>query len=60
MARPGNVPDAATCDHEALSARWRDQNGMADGAQPIGYICHRCHAEFLPPQVRDGKVLQPR
>jgi hypothetical protein len=33
---------------------------MTEGAQPIGFICHRCHAEFLPPQVRDGKVLQPR
>ena len=31
--------------------RWRDHLHLDDATSPIGYVCHRCHAEFLPSQV---------
>jgi hypothetical protein len=59
-ATTGNVPDAATCDHEALSPRWRDAAALGESGRPIGYVCHHCHAEFLPYAVRDGRLIEPR
>lgn len=56
----GNVPSPATCDHPALSPRWRDPAAMGEPGQPMGYLCHRCHAEFLPYQVLDGEVIEVR
>ncbi len=56
----GNVPAAASCAHEKLSPRWRDPAAMGESGAPMGYLCHRCHAEFLPYLVRDGRVIEVR
>ena len=51
-SRPfGNVPDQATCRHEQLTPRWRGPEVMHDDAQAMGFVCHRCHGEFLPSAV---------
>lgn len=59
-AATGNVPDAATCAHETLTPRWRDPAALEESGQPLGYVCHRCHAEFLPYAVRDGRLIETR
>ena len=46
-APSGNVPDAETCRHERLLARYRNQDALT-AEQPMGYKCQRCLAEFLP------------
>lgn len=53
----GNVPDPATCPHPNLTPRWRGPEVMDDDAKAMGFVCHRCHAEFLPKAVRNRKVL---
>lgn len=51
-SRPtGNVPDAATCPHDTLTPRWRNRTAMDGPSAPMGYVCHRCHSEFLPAQA---------
>ena len=55
-ARAGNVPDPSACPHDTLWKRWRDHRAL-EASEPIGYVCHRCHAEFLPYRVRDGKLV---
>lgn len=59
-AGTGGVPAAASCAHETLSPRWADPAAMGEPARPLGYLCHRCHAEFLPYLVRDGRVIAVR
>ena len=56
----GGIPTEASCAHETLSPRWRDPAAMGECAEPMGYLCHRCHAEFLPYLVRDGRVIAVR
>lgn len=56
----GNVPDPRNCEHETLSPRWRDPAAMEQPAAAMGYVCHRCHAEFLPYDVRDGRLVTHR
>ena len=53
----GNVPDPETCPHERLTPRWRGPEVMDDDSKAMGWVCHRCHAEFLPNQVRDRRVV---
>ena len=52
----GNVPDAASCAHETLTPRWRGPEVMDDDAKAMGFVCHRCHSEFLPYQVRNRRL----
>ncbi len=47
----GNVPDQRTCPHEQLTPRWRGPEVMDDDSQAMGFVCHRCHREFLPSAV---------
>ena len=49
--RSGNLPDQATCPHESLTPRWRGPEVMDDDSKAMGFICHRCHREFLPSAV---------
>jgi hypothetical protein len=30
---------------------------MDDDSKAMGWICHRCHKEFLPSEVRDRRPL---
>ena len=53
----GNVPDAASCAHETLTPRWRGPEEMEDDAKAMGFICQRCHSEFLPYQVRNRRLI---
>ena len=52
----GNVPEAASCPHETLTPRWRGPEVMDDDSKAMGFVCHRCHSEFLPYQVRDRRL----
>ena len=47
----GNVPDQATCPHRQLTPRWRGPEVMDDDSQAMGFVCHRCHREFMPSAV---------
>lgn len=51
----GNVPDPATCPHDNLIPRWRGPEVMDDDSQAMGFVCHRCHREFLPSDVVDRR-----
>jgi len=51
----GNVPDSGSCPHEQLTPRWRGPEVMDDESKAMGFVCHRCHAEFLPYQVRNRR-----
>ena len=53
----GNVPDPADCAHETLTPRWSGPEVMDDDSKAMGFVCHRCHAEFLPYHVRDRRPL---
>ena len=53
----GNVPDPADCECESLTPRWRGPEVMDDDSKAMGFVCHRCHAEFLPYQVRDRRPI---
>ena len=53
----GKVPDRASCAHVTLTPRWRGPEAMDDDAKAMGFVCHRCHAEFLPYQVRNRRLL---
>ena len=49
---PGGVPDPADCPCDDLTPRWRGPEAMGDDSRAMGFVCHRCHAEYLPYQVR--------
>jgi hypothetical protein len=51
----GNVPDASTCPHETLTPRWRGPEVMDDDGKAMGFVCHRCHSEFLPSAVENRR-----
>lgn len=51
--RPSYAVDPADCDHPNLMPRWRNHDALGDPSQAMGYVCHRCHGEFLPRQVAD-------
>lgn len=38
---------AVTCPHDRLLARYRNRSAQLE-AQPMGYKCQSCLAEFLP------------
>jgi hypothetical protein len=44
---PPQFPKQETCGHERLLARFRNRSAQLE-AQPMGYKCQRCLAEFLP------------
>ena len=48
-----------TCDGE-LMPRWRGPEVMDDDANAMGYVCHRCGRDYLPPLVRNRKLITPR
>lgn len=54
----GNVPSAQTCPHENLVPRWRGPEVMGDDANAMGFMCHRCHSEFLPAAVVNRRLLR--
>ena len=56
--RPGNLPPRDSCPHAKLSPRWRNPAVMGDDARAMGFVCHRCHAEFLPYEVRDRRLIR--
>ncbi|MDA0256688.1 MAG: hypothetical protein O3C25_02960 [Chloroflexi bacterium] len=51
-------PDARVCAHEALMPRWRGPQAMGEPARAMGYVCHRCHAEFTPVAARELRSLR--
>ena len=52
----GNVPEAESCTHATLTPRWRGPDVMDDDSKAMGFICHRCHSEFLPYQVHNRQL----
>ena len=54
----GNLPDPDTCPHETLTPRWRGPEVMDDDSKAMGFVCHRCHREFLPSHVADRRPLE--
>ena len=52
----GNVPPAQTCAHENLVPRWRGPEVMDDDSKAMGFVCHRCHSEFLPFAVANRRL----
>ncbi len=52
----GNVPPAETCAHENLVPRWRGPEVMDDDSKAMGFVCHRCHSEFLPYEVVNRRL----
>ena len=52
----GNVPPAQTCAHENLVPRWRGPEVMDDDSKAMGFVCHRCHSEFLPYEVVNRRL----
>lgn len=53
----GNLPRQNACPHPTLTPRWRGPEVMDDDSKAMGWICHRCHKEFLPHEVRDRRPL---
>ncbi len=51
----GNVPDPTTCPHDSLVPRWRGPEVMDDDSLAMGFVCHRCHSEFLPYEVENRR-----
>ena len=49
-------PDPRACAHEALMPRWRGPQAMEQEGGAMGYVCHRCHAEFSPDAARALQV----
>lgn len=45
--RPASFPDAQTCPHTRLLARYRNHVAL-EAERPMGYKCQRCNSEFLP------------
>ena len=54
-SRAGNLPDPDTCPHEHLIPRWRGPEVMEDDSQAMGFVCHRCHREFMPYEVANRR-----
>ena len=52
------MPSAQTCPHENLVPRWRGPEVMGDDANAMGFMCHRCHSEFLPAAVVNRRLLR--
>ena len=55
-APTGNVPPADTCACENLVPRWRGPEVMDDDSKAMGFVCHRCHSEFLPYEVVNRRL----
>ena len=53
----GREPDKHACMHKTLMPRWRGPQAMGDEERAMGYVCHRCHAEFTPLAAREVRAL---
>ena len=56
----GNVPDRADCECENLTPRWRGPEVMDDDSKAMGFVCHECHAEFMPYEVVNRRLRRRR
>ncbi len=53
----GRESDIHACMHKTLMPRWRGPQAMGDEKRAMGYVCHRCHAEFMPLAARKMSEL---
>lgn len=46
------------CRNHDLMPRWRAPQDMDDDTKAIGFVCHRCGREFLPPDVHGRRLIR--
>ncbi|MDE2696293.1 MAG: hypothetical protein OXH97_07220 [Chloroflexota bacterium] len=56
----GNVPSPETCACDNLVPRWRGPEVMDDDSKAMGFVCHECHAEFMPYEVVNRRLRRRR
>ena len=50
-------PQRDCLDH-TLMPRWRGPQAMDDEAQAMGFVCHDCGREYLPPDVAGRRLIR--
>lgn len=49
---------APECLHHTLQPRWRGPQVMDDDSKAMGFVCHACGREYLPPEVAGRKLIR--
>lgn len=51
-------PSVCAREGHKLMPRWRGPQVMEDETKAMGFVCHRCGREYLPPEVRNRQLIR--